>query len=367
MTYENNDFEECIISKYNGTFTYNRYFHYSQRQLCTLLSDRYKTEFINEMHSAIFPSGMCAIDSVFQILMMLNEWGSSNVVYSEELYCDSPRTLKYLNSSYVPINMQKIEPDNDTNILDTFRNKIDKSKLTILFLEGCSNPNGRVFNFNILSQIREMFTKKSNLYVVIDNTWLTSAIFNPFQFNNVDIVVNSLTKYYGAGKSGIMGVVITKHQKIGHELLEYGKIKGLHTCPLYCKSACENLKFMNSRIKKTSLMTQQLAEYLEKHPKIMLVNHPSLASHSSNIKAKEYFGNLYPSVLTFTVKLKKNDVLSWMRSSNYECSTSFGSASSKFDQWPKCKKNSSQCRFSVGYEDTIENIISEFDNMLSKI
>ena len=367
MAKESPDYENCIISEYNGSFTYNRYFHYFQRTLCTKLSNRYKTEAVTEMHSAIFPSGVSAIDSVFQVLMMLNEWGPSNLVYSEELYCDSPRTFKYLNSNYVPLNMIKFEPDNDTQILDIFKNKVDKSKLTILFLEGCSNPNGRVFNFNILSQIRNMFTKKSNLRVVIDNTWLTSVIFNPLTFEDVDIIVNSLTKYYGGGKSGIMGAAITKHQKIGHELLEYCKIKGLHICPLYCKSICENINLMNSRMTKTSQMTKQLVQYLEKHPKIMLVNHTSLTSHSSYAKYKKYFGEIYPSVFTFKVNLKKHDVLAWMRNSKYECSTSFGSSKSKFDQWPKCRNNWSLCRFSVGFDDTIDNLIAEFDNMLSKI
>lgn len=35
--------------------------------------------------------------------------------------------------------------------------------------------------------------------MIVDNTWLTSTIFNPFDFKHVDIVVSSMSKYYSAG------------------------------------------------------------------------------------------------------------------------------------------------------------------------
>ena len=43
---------------------------------------------------------------------------------------------------------------------------------------------------------------------MVDNTWLTSSVFNPFDFD-IDIVVTSLSKYYSAG-SCIGGAIIYK-------------------------------------------------------------------------------------------------------------------------------------------------------------
>ena len=73
---------------------------------------------------------------------------------------------------------------------------------TVLFVESCSNPNGHLFNFDQLAALKK---KVPRLTVCVDNTWLTSALLNPFQWPEVDYVVCSLTKYYGAGRSGIAG------------------------------------------------------------------------------------------------------------------------------------------------------------------
>ena len=355
-------FEHCIITESDGKVYYNRYFHKPQTELCKLLEKRYGENTI----SAIYPSGMCSIDSVFQILMMKNNWGTANIVYGDELYCDTPRTIKYLSTKYTPVNMFKINNTDDNNILDTFKTKIDKSLFTVLFIEGCSNPNGKIFNFELLSEIRKLFTTREKLYIVVDNTWITSAVFNPLNYEAVDIVINSLTKYYGGDCSGIMGASITNNKELGDELIDYCRIKGLHVCPLYCEEVIKNIKLMDERILKTSKMTEELANYLEEK-KGLKVNHPKLKSHPSYNRAIKYYGELGPSVLTFEIKLSRSKSLEWMRSFKFSCSTSFGASDSRFDQWPSGKKNKSWCRFSVGYDDNLKNITDEFDKMLPKI
>ena len=356
------DYEHCIITEEDGNVFYNRYFHQPQGKLCKMLESRYGENSI----AAIYPSGMCSIDSVFQILMMKNGWGKTNIVYGSELYCDTPRTIKYLDSKYCPINMFKIINEDDSSVMETFISKIDKSDFTIMFIEGCSNPNGNIFNFELLSEIKKLYTKKDNLYIVVDNTWITSAVFNPLIYPEVDVVVNSLTKYYGGDKSGIMGASITRNQEIGKELLDYCKIKGLHVCPLYCEEACKNIKLMDERISKTSKITQKLAYYLEE-VKGLEVNHPKIKSHISYLRAIKYYGELGPSVLTFKINLTKTEALEWMRSFKFSCSTSFGASDSRFDQWPKSKKKNTWCRFAVGYDDNLKNITDEFDKMLLKL
>ena len=362
MSSSKKGYEDCIISQVDGHLFYNRYFHPSQKSLCQLLEKRYG----KNTCAAIYPSGLCAIDSVLQILMIDNTWNNANIVYGDELYCDTPRVIKYLSNKFLPMKLQKIKAENDSNVLDTFKNKVNRDSLTILFIESCSNPNGKIFNFELLSEIRKMFSNPSNLKVIVDNSWITSAIFNPLEFSDVDIVVNSLTKYYGGDRSGIMGAAITKNAELGNNLLEYCKVKGLHVCPLYCDEVINNINLMNTRIAKTSKMTQELAIYLEKE-KLLKVNHPSLSSHPSNYRAKKYYGNLGPSVLTFEVPLSRTQSLEWMRSSNYDCSTSFGASDSRFDQWPSSKGKKSFCRFAIGYDDTIQNIKKEFDNLLLKL
>ena len=347
------DFEDCIISEENGKYFYNRYVHKSQKDVCLLLERQYGFK------ANIFPSGMNAIATAFQVLFMENKWQNVNVVFGNELYCDTPRTIKYLSESYVKLNMFKIKVQDDANVMDVFNNQIDKSLPTILFIESCSNPNGYIFNFDLLAGLKDSV---KNLRVIVDNTWLTSVIFNPFVFDGVDIVVMSLTKYYGADKSGIMGAVVCRNDEIADRVFNYGRIIGSHVCPLYCKEMVRAIETMGERVRRTSEMTLEVARYLK--GKNIPVSYPKLEDHISYERARKYFLEFGPSVLTLSVRMRKEEALKWMRSSKFVCSTSFGASDTRFDQWPMYSKKHSTCRLSIGFDDNLENILEELDRLL---
>jgi cystathionine beta-lyase len=348
--------ENCIISKYNNIFYYNRFGHGKHILLCEKLEKLYGYK------ACLFPSGMSAISTGLSIMLMSNNWSKTNILYSNELYCDTPRTIKYLSENFINLNQVVINVEDDENIMKIV-NDIDKSIPTIFFIESCSNPNAKIFNFDLLKQIKK---KIPNIKIIIDNTWLTSIVFNPFSFQEVDMVVISMTKYYGAGNSGIMGAVISRNEMLANKIFDYGRIMGLHVSPIYCKQILKNLENMSERLKKSSNLTLQIAKYLES--KDIQVNYPLLDSHSSYNKAIKYFNNgLGPSVLTFKIKKSKKAALKWMRKSNLECSTSFGGSHSKFDQWPISSEGYTTCRLSIGYNDSYESLIKEFENMFSYI
>ena len=357
--------EDCIISKLNGYLNYNRYFHTYQKKVCEKLEKRYTLTDVKPT-AALFPSGMNAIDSIFQVLSIQNKWESMNIVYGSELYCDTPRTIKYLSENYIHCQLSKLNVNgSEDEILKLFKRS---NQLTILFLESCSNPNGHIFDFQLLKKIKNILGS-DKLKVIVDNTWVTSSLFNPFQFDEVDIVVNSLTKYYGGDVSGICGVILSRNEKLGERVTHYGKVKGLHVCPRYCELLNENIDKMDDHIKKTSIMTLDLAKHVSNFTH---VNYPKLENHDSYKLANEYYGKLGPSVFTFCVPLNKADALKWMRSSKvFQCSTSFGASDSRFDQWPSSKKKGKNyetyCRFSVGYKDNYEDVKEELSQMLKKI
>ena len=362
--------EDCIITEHeDGGISYNRYFHNFQLEACAKLKSRYSLTNLDFFPNvSLFPSGMNAIDTAFHVLMMQNKWREVNIIYGSELYCDTPRTIKYIGENYVQTNLVRINViESDIEIINEINKKIQKDKLSILFVEACSNPNGNIFNLGLLKTLKKQLPQ---LKVIVDNTWLTSAVFNPFIFKEVDIVVNSLTKYYGGDRSGIMGTVICRDLDLGKSVDNYGKVKGLHVCPRYCEELCKNIDKMDERIKKTSEITLKVAEYLDS--KSIKVSYPKLKSHPSYNRAIEYYGHTSsgPSVLTFTLTFDiRNGALKWMRSSKkFKCLTSFGASDSRFDQWPQAKKKRGRydttCRFSIGYDDKYTDIIEELDNML---
>jgi len=339
----------CILSRVDdGSVMYNRYFHPSYFHVCELLFGRYGG------HTSLFPSGMCAIDSLLTVLGIQNGWNPMNLVLQDEMYCDTYRTARYLNDFfYMPLNIHKMDVTKDISLAD-----LDLSIPTVLLVESCSNPNGHLFNFD---QLAELKRKVPSLTVCVDNTWLTSALLNPFQWPEVDYVVCSLTKYYGAGRSGIAGAVMARSKQNSNALREYGKVKGLHVSPVYCRSLARTIPTMDARLKKTGDMTAELARWLKS--KLYTVHHPSFTGQRTYLKP-----GMHPSVLTVEVPLSKKAALKWMRSSNrFDCSTSYGGPDSRFDQWPSRRNGMTVCRFSVGYEDNIDDLIKEYTEQLAKM
>mgnify|MGYP002846524828 CR=1 FL=1 len=338
----------CIISKTaDNAILYTRYFHPSFFRVCEALFARYGG------HPALFPSGMCAIDSLFSVLAIQNGWKRMNVVLQDEMYCDTSRTARYMNEFYVPLNVHKMDVTKNINWAE-----LDLDLPTILMVESCSNPNGHLFNFD---QLAELKRRVPNLTVCVDNTWLSSAMLNPFDWPEVDYVVCSLTKYYGAGRSGISGAVMARKKENANALREYGKVKGLHVSPMYCRSLEQTIATMDARLKKTGDMTVELAKFLK--GKQFTVHHPTFDGQRTYLRP-----GMHPSVLTVEIPLSKRVALDWMRSSKrFECSTSYGGPDSRFDQWPSRRNGLTVCRFSVGYDDNIKAILKEWSDLLVKM
>jgi cystathionine beta-lyase/cystathionine gamma-synthase len=353
------NYESCIISETDGNVYYNRYVHAGYLEVCKHLDK------LHSGYTSLFPSGMCAITTAFHISLMNFKWSPTNIVISHETYCDTPRVVTYINDNYTNVNTFKINVYDNEDVMNTFNHKIDKSKPTILFVETCTNPNGDVFDFRLLKQIVGI-VGRDKLRIIVDNTWITSAIFQPLKYYScIDMVVMSLTKYYGAGRSGIMGAIVCREQDLNKKVFEYGRNCGLHVSPLYCQEMLKNIISLCERIETSSKLTKKVAEYLELRK--IKVNYPMLSSHRSQKLAELFFKNIGPSVFTFEVPLKKEEALKWMRSSKFDCTTSFGNGDTRFDQWPRQTKGGTLCRISIGFESSFDEIVEELNRMFLTI
>ena len=104
--------QDCIITKNNnGSISYNRYVHPSMLSLI----EEFKNLYSN--YPVIYPSGVCAIDSSIQCLMIENEWKPVYLIYGSELYCDSPRAFKYLEKMFpLLVKLHKVDITDEEQI-----------------------------------------------------------------------------------------------------------------------------------------------------------------------------------------------------------------------------------------------------------
>lgn len=344
--------ESLVLTKIGEDYLYNRCLTDAPDYalLKHKLEDRY------EAKTLLASSGMHAISAVINAIL-INE-NDVNLIHGNELYCDVPRLFKYLQKIY-KFQRYEIDVTQSSPIIDLFETKL-KSQTNVLFIESASNPSGYIFDTKLIPRIRRLSKK---LYVIVDNTWLSSAIFNPLKYH-ADIVVTSLTKYYSAGTC-IAGAIMTK-QKIYQKIYDYIRFNGHHISPKYCQLINQQIDQLDTRIQLSSKLTVEIAAFLNKHPKVIKVNHSSLDHHPSHQLSKQLF-KYYPSVLTFTIKATSKDMASQlMRDTEIEFKTSFGATMSRFDPWPIISGTEMiTCRLAIGYMDNYQRLIDILDLMLS--
>jgi cystathionine beta-lyase/cystathionine gamma-synthase len=353
--------DSIVLTNTDEGFMYNRSMH----EPLIKLREKFNKLYIGS--TAFTSSGMSAISSTLQVILNSYDSNEINLIHGNELYCDSPRLFKFWEKLYgfkryeIDILDSYSDTPNGTftdNLIYALFKSFDKShSINILFVESCSNPSGYVFNFDIIAKLRKLSRK---LYVIVDNTWLTSCVFNPFD-KGADIVVTSLTKYYSAG-SCIMGAIITRHEtKFYNKLDDFLRINGSHVSPLHCSLVLKNIDSLKERIEKSSALTVKIAKFL------LSVEHPSLDTHPSKFLAEKMFSN-YPSVLTFVIPIVKDDAIKFMQSiKEIDYKTSFGSPMSRFDPWPKTVAGGTQCRLAIGFNDTYQRLVPILEKALTNI
>lgn len=285
--------------------------------------------------------------------VFIDKFKNINIIYGNELYHETINLINY----YKNINIYKLN-NNINEIIPKIFNKIN-----ILFIESCSNPNGYIFDFNLIYKLRENSLK---LFVICDNTWLTSQIFNPFDYD-VDIVTTSLSKFYSGGNA-IGGVCIFKNINDYIDVNNYIKIMGIHVSPLQLNIINKEINNITNRINNCSKLTYQILEYMSKYNNIKIY-HSSLVSHKSFYLGKKYFkNNLIPSIFTISFNINENillEIINKLKIINIE--TSFGSKFSKIDNYINKNNNYSIIRLSIGYDDTFDRIRNGIDELMELI
>ena len=279
-----------------------------------------------------------------------------------ELYSDTPRVVKHLQGHPPRFELHRVDVTDITAVEDLFRSL--KRQTAILFLETCTNPSGDVIDYSIIPALRKRCRK---FCFIVDNTWITSSAFNPFD-HDADLVVLSTSKYYSAGTC--IGGAVIGEGKLIRKVSTEARVMGQHVSPLHAQRIIDVMPTLDERAARAAELADSIAHDLQQHPAIIEVKYVGLPQHRSFELAKKYFRH-GPSVLSFLVSLEKPVADEWMASNAdiipYE--TSFGGPHSKLDPWPKAdrQERGTWCRLAIGYEDTHEELLERLTLMLSKL
>lgn len=304
---------------------YGRHSHNYQADLEAEIGRRYGQTAVQ-----VTPSGMSAISCVFH--SFLDQFPNGEIWYCDELYYETTLLIESLKCGK--------HQCRDLDEIDA------EGKDILIFFESCSNPHGRIPNYKCIEQIRE---KNNYVAFIIDNTWLTSAMFNPFDEKHaedfdVDMVVISLTKYYSGG-SAIGGAIISDSCGLFIKITDFYILNGIHISPHNCKVILDNMSTMEERIHNTSLLTYEVVDKLGKMG--VKVYHP-LVDNKEFLDKYCYSANV-PTVLYF--KTEYNSKKDLLKSTPIHEKTSYGSKDNRIEL--NKEDGNVYVRLAVGYNDLI--------------
>ncbi len=317
--------EHTLIKDEKENFIYARNNHYPEAErLVDILEARY-----GAASCLLTSSGMTAIaTTVWGILM---DCKSCTIYFPKELYCDTPTLFDFFRSQ-LPERVKLVQFDElELKDLDLSQ----ASEENILFFESCSNPRG----FMIPPNWVKTQSARMQCTVVIDNTWLTSAILNPFETHEADFVVLSLAKHYSAGRH-IAGAVLQKQWCHTSSVHLWIHRLGLHVSPVAVRAILDAMSSLDERVAEAGKNTEILFKNLNSLWNTRFY-HPCASGASLPH---------WPSQFCFDIKTSKTRALKLIKKSGLPVKTSYGGKDSRIDSFPHKDGEYVRIRVSVGLE-----------------
>jgi len=151
----------------------------------------------------------------------------------------------------------------------------------VLYLETPTNPTLKIIDLPRLIAAGQA----AGAVVIVDNTFATPINQNPIALG-ADLVVHSATKFLGGHADALGGVVVGREDLI-ERIYHYREINGATLHPEAAYLLLRGMKTLHLRVERQQDNAQQVAEFLETHPKVTVVNYPGLPSHPQHEIAKK--------------------------------------------------------------------------------
>ncbi|HJN97408.1 MAG TPA: PLP-dependent aspartate aminotransferase family protein [Candidatus Marinimicrobia bacterium] len=229
-----------------------------------------------------FASGMSAVDSCMKLLK-----AGDHVICSDDVYGGVSRHFNQILVNY-DLHFTYVDSSNSANIENAIQ-----SNTKLIWIETPTNPLLKITDLEAVGNI----AKKHNILFGVDSTFATPVFLRPLEFG-ADLVMHSTTKYLSGHNQLIGGVVITNQEDLFDQLKFVQKSIGAVPGPFDCWLTILGIKTLDLRMKKHDSNAQTVAEYLEAHPKVLLVTYPGLPSHPAHETVKKQMSG-FSGVISF--------------------------------------------------------------------
>lgn len=209
-----------------------------------------------------------------------------------------------------------------------------------IFIESIGNPNATLLDIRAIAEIAH----QNRIPLIVDNTFATPYLLRPFEYG-ADIVVHSATKFLGGHGTTMGGAIVDsgrfdwtasgKFPAITEPDPSYHGIRfaeaigaaayiirirttllrdtGAAISPFNSFLLLQGIETLSLRVERHIENTKRIVEFLQHHPAVSKVNHPSLPDSGYKALYNEYFPRGGASIFTFEIKGRLEDAKRFIR------------------------------------------------------
>lgn len=234
-----------------------------------------------------FASGVAAVTSLLTFLVKKGD----HVVASKTLYAATQFFLREILGKY-GVGTTFVDATDPANIAAAIT-----KNTKVIFIETPANPTIALTDIEAVGKI----ASDRELNTIVDTTFASPYLINPLDFEGIDIVLHSCTKYIG-GHTDAMGGVIVGKRKLMDDIRMYSLINlGGIIDPFAAWLLLRGLKTIHLRVERHCSNAMEIARFLENHPKVDRVYYPGLASHPQHELAKRQMRG-FGGMISFELK-----------------------------------------------------------------
>ena len=198
-----------------------------------------------------------------------------------------------------------------------------------LFIESLGNPNSTLVDIERIAEIAH----RHQIPLLIDNTFATPYLLRPIE-HGADIVIHSATKFIGGHGTSLGGIIVDSGKfdwkasgkfpqltdpdpcyhglcftEVAGAAAYVTRIRaillrdtGAALSPFNAFLLLQGLETLSLRVERHVENALKVVDFLQHHPKVTKVNHPSLPSHTSPTLYQKYFPKGAGSIFTFEIQ-----------------------------------------------------------------